>query len=112
MIMKVYACSMFLYGAGPSNSSSVVLGSFDLSVYIEALDISSITENKEEKLRVRRYRQLHNDLKRMVKIWVFSLIVKACKHNIPGPPKFYLIKLDYRFPYPLFKVVLFAGEIS
>src|SRR5215475_8818343 len=72
MLVKVYACSMFLYEAGPSISSSVVLGSFDLSVYIEALDISSITENKEEKLRVRRHSLLHNDLKRMGKIWVFS----------------------------------------
>ena len=72
VFIKVYARSMFLYEVGPSISSSVVLGSFDLSVYIKALDISRITENKEEKLRVRRHRQLHNDLKRMGKIWGFS----------------------------------------
>jgi hypothetical protein len=34
--------------AGPSISPSVVLGSFVLSVYIEALDISISSENKED----------------------------------------------------------------
>jgi hypothetical protein len=34
--------------AGPSISSSVVLGSFVPSVYLEALDISILSENKEK----------------------------------------------------------------
>jgi len=63
---------MFIYEGGPSISSSVVSGFFDLPVPIEELDISSITENKEEKLRVRRHSQLHNDLKRVGRIWVIS----------------------------------------
>ena len=62
MFMKVYACSMFFHEAGPSITSSVVPGFFDLSFCIEELDISSITENKEEKLRVRRHSQLPNDM--------------------------------------------------
>jgi len=61
---------MLIYEAGPSISSSVVPGFFDLSFCIEELDISSITENKEEKLRVRRHSQLPNDLKGMGRIWV------------------------------------------
>ena len=35
MFMKVYACSMFIHEAGPSITSSVVPGFFDLSVCIE-----------------------------------------------------------------------------
>ena len=48
MFMKVYACSMFFHEAGPSITSSVVPGVFDLTVCIEVLDISSTTENKKK----------------------------------------------------------------
>jgi len=61
MFMKVYAFSICIHEAGPSINSSVVPGVFDLSVSIEVLDISSITENKEEKLRVRSHSQLPKD---------------------------------------------------